>query len=206
MSEKTEFQTGIKIFSILIGVALIVKIIIQVIQKLNAGDRGMTVATSENPIGDTSLGAGGQADVTIGAYGWAIFWTACLMITTLAILMRRYPLENLICTSSKLFHTIPFVVLIGLLVSTALLNYNHRTKINMNLVPSSYIGWSIGSTVSILVMFLIIWVYVNKLIDCESENSPLAVLLTWVAIVGGVCSASIIIITYVLVVCYTTDG
>ena len=204
--DKSEFQTGIKIFSILIGVALIVKIIIQGIQKLNANDRGMTVATNEKPLGDSSLGAGGQADITIGMYGWTVFWTMCLMVTTLAILMRRYPLENFACTSSKLFHTIPFALLIGLLVSNMLLNYNHRTKINMNLVPSSYVGWSIGSTASIFFMFLIIWAYVNKLIDCTSDVSPIAILLTWVAIVGGVCTAAIIIITYVLVVCYTTDG
>lgn len=206
MPEKTEFQTGIKIFSILIVVALIVKIVIQGVQKINAEDRGMTVATNENPLGDPSLGAGGQADVTIGMYGWTIFWIMCLMITTIAILMRRYTLDNFICTSSKLFYTIPFVVLIGLLVSTALLNYSHRTKINMNLVPSSYFGWSVGSTISILVMFFIIWAYVNKLLDCTSENNPMAILLAWVAIVSGICSASIIIITYVLVVCYTTDG
>ena len=206
MPEKTEFQTGIKIFSILIVVALVIKMIIQGIQVKSANDRGMTVATSNNPIGDPSLGAGGQADITIGMYGWTIFWTMCLMVTTIAILMRRYPLENLGCTSNKLFHTFPFVVLIGLLVSTALLNYNHRTKINMNLVPSSYLGWSIGSTCSILATFFIIWVYVNKLIDCSTTTNYLTILLTWIAIVGGICSAAIIIITYVLVVCYTTDG
>jgi hypothetical protein len=77
----------------------------------------------------------------------------------------------------------------------------------MNLVPSSYFGWSIASTASIFFMFLIIWAYVNKLIDCTTPDvSPIAVLLTWVAIVGGVCTAAIIIITYVLVSCYTTDG
>ena len=205
--DKSDFKTGIKIFSILIGVALIIKIVIQGIQKLNTNDRALTVATKDHPLGDPSLGAGGQADITIGMYGWTVFWTMCLMVTTLAILMRRYPLENFTCTSSKLFHTIPFALLIGLLVSTMLLNYNHRTKINMNLVPSSYFGWSIASTASIFFMFLIIWAYVNKLIDCTTPDvSPIAVLLTCVAIVGGVCTAAIIIITYVLVSCYTTDG
>ena len=205
MGAKDDFQTSITIFVVLIVVALVIKIIIQIVQKLNTGDN--TVPTSDNPVGKDPVGISGQADGAIGMYSWTVFWTLCLMVTTISILLKRYPLDEMKCTVSKLFYLSPFVVMIGILVSTILINYQYRTKINMNLVPSTYFGWSIGSTVSIIVMFAIIVLYLRELLNCTTpEPGSKPILLTWSALCLSVFIIAFNIVVAVLVACYTTDG
>jgi hypothetical protein len=206
MSASEEFQTSINIFFILIVVALVIKIIIQAIQKMN-NDQAFTIATSDNPIGKDPAGISGQADGAIGMYSWTVFWTLCLMVTTISILLKRYPIDGFSCTVSKLFYLSPFVVIIGILISTILINYHYRTKINMNLVPSSYFGWSIGSTVSVIAMFAVIVLYLKELLNCTTSTpGSKPILLTWCALCLSVFIIAFNIVVAVLVACYTTDG
>ena len=144
MGAKDDFQTSITIFFVLIVVALVIKIIIQTVQKLNTGDN--TVPTSDNPVGKDPVGISGQADGAIGMYSWTVFWTLCLMVTTISILLKRYPLDEMKCTVSKLFYLSPFVVMIGILVSTIL----------------PYMATLIIITVSIIIkicFFIISWLF-----------------------------------------------
>ena len=206
MGAKDDFQTSITIFFVLIVVALVIKIIIQAVQKLN-NDEANTVATVDNPVGKNPAGITGQADGAIGMYSWTVFWTLCLMVTTISILLKRYQLDSFSCTASKLFYLSPFVVIIGILISTILINYRYRTKINMNLVPSSYFGWSIGSTVSIIAMFAMIVLYLKELLNCTTtEPGSKSILLAWGALCLSVFIIAFNIVVAVLVACYTTDG
>ena len=209
-STKDNFKTSINIFSILIVAAFVLKIVFQIVQKLKTGDIAMT-ATIDNPTGENPNSVSGQADSTIGMYGWSMFWLLSLMVTTIAILMKRYKVVGLSCTLNTLFYVAPFVLIIALIVWSILQTYTYRRQINMNLIPASYMTWSITSTINIMLMFGAIYALVIKMLDCTSEGTNnadegLLILLAWAALILGALTTGVLIISHVLIACYTTDG
>jgi hypothetical protein len=216
---KDNFKTSINIFSMLIVAAFVLKIVFQIVQKLKTGDAAMT-ATIDNPTGANPNSVSGQADSTIGMYGWSMFWMLSLMVTTIAILLKRYKVDGLNCTLNTLFYVAPFVFIIALIVWSILQTYTYRRQINMNLIPTSYMTWSITSTVNIMLMFGAIYAFVIKMLDCTKVSSDTAgvtggtnnadegllILLAWTALILGALTTGVLIISHVLIACYTTDG
>jgi len=212
------FKTSINIFSMLIVAAFVLKIVFQLVQKLKTGDTVMS-ATADNPTGANPNSASGQADSTIGMYGWSIFWMLSLMVTTIAILMKRYKVSGMSCTLNTLFFISPFVIIIALIVWSVMQTYTYRRQINMNIIPSSYMTWSITSTVNIMLMFAAIYAFVTKMLDCtnvsgdaaaggstNNADEGLLILLAWTALILGALTTGVLIISHVLIACYTTDG
>lgn len=210
---RTEFESGVNIFSLLIAAAFVLKIVFQLIQKIKTEDRANTVPTVENPLGSNPSKAGGQADATIGMYGWSGFWLVCLMVTIISILMRRYKSSTSVSTTlNVLFYSMPFVMAIALVVWTVIQTYTYRHKINMNQIPSSYMTWSIVSTVNLMLMFGVIYALCSKLLKCGSIGSPgdknesMLILLAWTSLILGMLTSGVLLVSHVLVACYTTDG
>ena len=213
------FKTSINIFSMLIVAAFVLKIVFQIVQKLKTGDTVMS-ATADNPTGANPNSVSGQADSTIGMYGWSIFWMLSLMVTTIAILMKRYKVSGMSCTLNTLFFISPFVLIIALIVWSILQTYTYRRQINMNIIPASYMTWSITSTVNIMLMFAAIYAFVTKMLDCTNVSGDsaaggsgtnnadvgLLILLAWTALILGALTTGVLIISHVLIACYTTDG
>jgi len=211
------FKTSINIFSMLIVAAFVLKIVFQIVQKIKTGDTVMA-ATIDNPTGENPNSAGGQADSTIGMYGWSTFWMLSLMVTTIAILMKRYKVSGMSCTLNTLFFISPFVLIIALIMWSILQTYTYRRQINMNLIPASYMTWSITSTVNIMLMFAAIYAFVIKMLDCTNVSGDAAnantnnadegmlILLAWTALILGALTTGVLIISHVLIACYTTDG
>ena len=212
---RTEFESGVNIFSLLIAAAFVLKIVFQLIQKLKTEDRANTVPTVENPLGTNPSKAGGQADATIGMYGWSGFWLICLMVTIISILMRRYKSSTSVSTTlNVLFYSMPFVMAVALVVWTVIQTYTYRHKINMNQIPSSYMTWSIVSTVNLMLMFGVIYALCSKLLKCgqigatpgSDKNESMLILLAWTSLILGVLTSGVLLVSHVLVACYTTDG
>ena len=211
---RTEFEGGVNIFSLLIAAAFILKIVFQLIQKLKTEDRANTVPTVENPLGTNPSKAGGQADATIGMYGWSGFWLICLMVTIISILMRRYKSSTSVSTTlNVLFYSMPFVMAVALVVWTVIQTYTYRHKINMNQIPSSYMTWSIVSTVNLMLMFGVIYALCSKLLKCgqigatgSDKNESILILLAWTSLILGMLTSGVLLVSHVLVACYTTDG
>ena len=212
---RTEFESGVNIFSLLIAAAFILKIVFQLIQKLKTEDRANTVPTVENPLGSNPSKAGGQADATIGMYGWSGFWLICLMVTIISILMRRYKSSTSVSTTlNVLFYSMPFVMAVALVVWTIIQTYTYRHKINMNQIPSSYMTWSIVSTVNLMLMFGVIYALCSKLLKCgqigatsgSDKNESILILLAWTSLILGMLTSGVLLVSHVLVACYTTDG
>ena len=214
ITARTEFEGGVNIFSLLIAAAFILKIVFQLIQKLKTEDRANTVPTVENPLGTNPSKAGGQADATIGMYGWSGFWLICLMVTIISILMRRYKSSTSVSTTlNVLFYSMPFVMAIALVVWTVIQTYTYRHKINMNQIPSSYMTWSMVSTVNLMLMFGVIYALCSKLLKCGQFGSPggdknesMLILLAWTSLILGMLTSGVLLVSHVLVACYTTDG
>ena len=176
-------------------------------------------ATIDNPMGENPNNMSGQADSTLGMYGWSVFWMLCLMVTTIAILMKRYKVAEMSCALNTLFFISPFVLIIALITWSILQTYTYRRQLNMNLVPTSYMTWSITSTVNIMLMFGAIYAFVTKMLDCTTTGSDgggtnaantadegLLILLAWAALILGALTTGVLIISHVLIACYTTDG
>jgi len=212
-SSRKEFESGVNIFSLLIAAAFVLKIVFQLIQKLKTGDNANTVPTVENPLGSNPSKAGGQADATIGMYGWSGFWLICLMVTVISILMRRYMAPSAASGPlNVIFYSMPFVMAIALVVWTIIQTTTYRHKINMNQIPSSYMTWSIVSTVNLMLMFGVIYALCSKLLTCgvigptAGKSESILILLAWTSLILGMLTSGVLLVSHVLVACYTTDG
>jgi len=131
VTAKSEFDGSIKIFSILIGVSLIVKMIAQLAQGKKP-DLDPSVPTTENPTGTNTSKINGQADTIIATHGWCLFWTICLWVTVISILTRRFVSKEISPEKTSevnlFFFSAPFVLVIALITWTIIQTYTFRKK------------------------------------------------------------------------------
>jgi hypothetical protein len=207
VTAKSEFDGSIKIFSILIGVSLIVKVIAQLVQGKKP-DLDPSVPTTDNPTGTNTSKINGQADTIIATHGWCLFWTICLWVTVISVLTRRFVSEKLKNPSEAnlFFFSIPFVLVIALITWTIIQTYTFRKKINTNQVPTSFIGFSVGSTVILGLTVGLLFHIAKTLLLCKAEDMSLMILTAWIAIMCSILTAGMITWTEVLLTSFTTDG
>lgn len=207
VTAKSEFDGSIKIFSILIGVSLVVKVIAQLVQGKKP-DLDPSVPTTDNPTGTNTSKINGQADTIIATHGWCLFWTICLWVTVISVLTRRFVSEKLKTPSEAnlLFYSIPFVLVIALITWTIIQTHTFRKKINTNQVPSSFVGFSIGSTVMLGLTVGLLFYIAKTLLLCDKNDMSLMILTAWIAIMGSILTAGMITWTEVLLTSFTTDG
>jgi hypothetical protein len=203
---RSEFEGSIKIFSILIGIALILKIVIQGAQSRKPG-LDPSIPTQDNPTGTSSSSINGQADTTLGTYGWCLFWMVCMWVTVVAVLSRRYLSSQLNSNElNVLFYSIPYLFSIVLVIWTIVQTNTYSRKINTNQVPTSYLAFSIGSTVLLGFMMVLIHVLSVKIMTCTKSEESIAIILAWLAISLGLGVVGMTVQTEVLLTSYTTDG
>jgi hypothetical protein len=207
VTAKSEFDGSIKIFSILIGVSLIVKVIAQLVQGKKP-DLDPSVPTTDNPTGTNTNKINGQADTIIATHGWCLFWTICLWVTVISVLTRRFVSEKLKNPSEAnlFFFSIPFVLVIALITWTIIQTYTFRKKINTNQVPTSFIGFSVGSTVILGLTVGLLFHIAKTLLLCKAEDMSLMILTAWIAIMCSILTAGMTTWTEVLLTSFTTDG
>ena len=209
LTARSEFDGSIKIFSILIAISLIVKVIAQLAQGKKP-DLDPSIPTTENPTGTNTSKINGQADTIIATHGWCLFWTICLWVTVISILTRRFVSEKLdketASEANLFFYSIPFVLVIALITWTIIQTYTFRKKINTNQVPSSFAGFSIGSTIILGLTIGLLFYVAKTLLFCKKDDIPLMIMTTWVTIMCSIITAGMITWTEVLLTSFTTDG
>ena len=207
VTAKSEFEGSIKIFSILIGVSLIVKMIAQLAQGKRP-DLDPSIPTTENPTGTNTSKINGQADTIIATYGWCLFWTICLWVTVISVLTRRFVSAKLKTPSevNLFFFSIPFVLVIALITWTIIQTYTFRKKINTNQVPTSFVGFSVGSTIILGLTIGLLFHIAKTLLLCKEGDMSLMILTAWIAIMCSILTAGMITWTEVLLTSFTTDG
>ena len=207
VTARSEFDGSIKIFSILIGVSLIVKVIAQLAQGKKP-DLDPSVPTTDNPTGTNTSKINGQADTIIATHGWCLFWTICLWVTVISILTRRFVSEKLKNPSevNLFFYSIPFVLVIALITWIIIQTYTFRKKINTNQVPTSFVGFSVGTTVILGLTIGLLFHISKTLLNCDKNDMSLMILTAWIAIMCSILTAGMITWTEVLLTSFTTDG
>jgi hypothetical protein len=203
---RSEFEGSIKIFSVLIGFALIVKMIIQGIQTRKNVGLDPSIPTQDNPTGTNSNKINGQADSTLGTYGWCLFWMVCMWITVVSVLSRRYLSQIAPKEMSVWFYSIPYLFAISLVIWTLVQTNTYYKKINTNQVPTAYSNFSIGGTVLLGFMVAILYELSNKLMTCSKSEEGLTIIFAWIAIAVGIAVVGMTIQTELLLTSYTTDG
>ena len=74
--------------------------------------------------------------------------------------------------------------------------------------------WSIVSTVNLMLMFGVIYALCSKLLKCgeigaipgSDKNESILILLAWTSLILGMLTSGVLLVSHVLVACYTTDG
>lgn len=209
VTAKSEFDGSIKIFSILIGVSLIVKVIAQLVQGKKP-DLDPSVPTTDNPTGTNTSKINGQADTIIATHGWCLFWTICLWVTVISVLTRRFVSKEISPEKASevnlFFFSAPFVLVIALITWTIIQTYTFRKKINTNQVPTSFVGFSVGSTVILGITIGLLFYIAKTLLICDSKDMSLMILTAWIAIMCSILTTGMITWTEVLLTSFTTDG
>ena len=206
-SAKSEFDGSIKIFAMLIGVALVIKVIIQLIQSNKPMDP--TVPTVDNPTGTNTSKINGQADAIIATYGWSLFWIICFWVTVVSVLTRRFVTNRLEASKdqiSVLFYSAPFIFVIVLVIWNIVQTHTFSKKINTNQVPSTYLGFSIASTFFLGLTIGLLFILATKLLACKNEDIKILIMIAWIAITCSIITGGMIAWTEVLLTSFTTDG
>ena len=130
-----------------------------------------------------------------------------MWVTVVAVLSRRYLSSQLNSNElNVLFYSIPYLFSIVLVIWTIVQTNTYSRKINTNQVPTSYLGFSIGSTVLLGFMMVLIHVLSVKIMTCTKSEESIAIILAWLAISLGLGVVGMTVQTEVLLTSYTTDG
>ena len=79
-------------------------------------------------------------------------------------------------------------------------------KINTNQVPTSFVGFSVGSTVILGLTIGLLFHISKNLLLCKEGDMSLMILTAWIAIMCSILTAGMITWTEVLLTSFTTDG
>jgi hypothetical protein len=124
-------------------------------------------------------------------------------------LTRRFVTNRLEASKdqlSVLFFSTPFIFVIVLVIWNIIQTHTFSKKINTNQVPSTYAGFSIGSTFFLGITIGLLYVLATKLLACKNEDIKILIMIAWIAITCCIITGGMITWTEVLLTSFTTDG
>jgi hypothetical protein len=208
LTSKSEFEGSITIFTSLIGLAMVIKIIVQAVQSKKI-ELDPSIPTIDNPTGTNSNKINGQADAIIATYGWSVFWIICLWVTIISVLTRRFVsnvLDSAKDSISVIFYSIPFLSVLIIMLWTIIQTYTFRKKINTNQIPPTYLEFSIGSTFLLGLTVGLLFVLSKLLILCKKDDIPKMVMTAWLTIICAIFTGVMTGWIEILLTSFTTDG
>jgi len=210
-----------KIFSMLIIITIVVKMIFQY-----SYDEKATPAFSDiKSIDDISLvkdeikkkdSSTIKKDITVYFksyifYYLTLLWTACLMITIISITLNKYDPEKPGCiTKMSMVNLIPITMFMGLLGWIIYQNTVYYKKINSGHVAENYVTFDTAVNILLLIQAGIMYAYINQQILCSSEMGQYSEAMSkygpyiaaFVALLAGGC----MVLNEIILKFFTTDG
>lgn len=210
-----------KIFSILIIITIVIKMIFQ----YSYNEKAAPSFSNVNDMSDVSLikdeikkkdSSNLKKEVTVYFksyifYYLTLLWTICLMITIVSITLNKYDPDKPGCIARmSMLNLIPitlFMLLLGWIIYQNTVYFN---KINSGHVAESYVTFDIAVNVLLLVQAGIMYAYINQQMLCSSEMGQYSEAMSkygpyiagFVALIAGGCMGlNEIILKY-----FTTDG
>jgi hypothetical protein len=210
-----------KIFSMLIIITIVIKMLFQYSYNENAAPSFSDV----NSITDISLikdelkkkdSSDLKNEITVYFksyifYYLTLLWTVCLMITIVSITLNKYDVNKPGCiTKMSMLNLIPitmFMFLLGWIIYQNTIYYN---KINSGHVAESYVTFDTAVNILLLIQAGVMYVYINQQMLCSSEMGQYSEAMSkygpyiaaFVALLAGGCMT----LNEIILRFFTTDG
>ncbi len=210
-----------KIFSMLIIITIVIKMIFQYSYKENAAPAFSDVSS----ITDVSLikdeikkkdSSGMKKDITVYFKSYIFYyltflWTLCLMVTIVSITLNKYNPDKPGCIMRMSFlNVLPitlFMILLGWIIYQNTVYYN---KINSGHVAEMYVTFDTAVNILLLIQAGIIYAYINQQMLCSSEMGQYSEAMSkygpyiagFVALLAGGC----MVLNEIILRFFTTDG
>jgi hypothetical protein len=210
-----------KIFSMLIIITIVIKMIFQYSYNENAAPSFSDV----NSITDVSLikdeikkkdSSGMKKEITVYFksyifYYLTLLWTVCLMITIVSITLNKYDVNKPGCIAKmSMLNVVPitmFMFLLGWIIYQNTVYYN---KINSGHVAESYVTFDTAVNILLLVQAGIMYAYINQQMLCTSEMGQYSEAMSkygpyiaaFIALLAGGC----MVLNEIILRFFTTDG
>jgi hypothetical protein len=210
-----------KIFSMLIIITIVIKMIFQYSYNENAAPAfsdiksldDISLVKDEIKKKDSSTM---KKDITVYFksyifYYLTLLWTACLMITIISITLNKYNPEKPGCiTKMSMINLIPITMFMGLLGWIIYQNTVYYKKINSGHVAETYVTFDIAVNILLLIQAGIMYAYINQQILCSSEMGQYSEAMSkygpyiagFVALLAGGC----MVLNEIILRFFTTDG
>jgi hypothetical protein len=210
-----------KIFSMLIIITIVVKMIFQYSYNENAPPAfsdiksldDISLVKDEIKKKDSSTL---KKDITVYFksyifYYLTLLWTACLMITIISITLNKYNPEKPGCiTKMSMINLIPITMFMGLLGWIIYQNTVYYKKINSGHVAENYVTFDTAVNILLLIQAGIMYAYINQQILCSSEMGQYSEAMSkygpyiaaFVALLAGGC----MVLNEIILKFFTTDG
>ena len=209
-----------KIFSMLIIITIVVKMIFQYSYNENAPPAfsdiksldDISLVKDEIKKKDSSTL---KKDITVYFksyifYYLTLLWTACLMITIISITLNKYNPEKPGCiTKMSMINLIPITMFMGLLGWIIYQNTVYYKKINSGHVAENYVTFDTAVNILLLIQAGIMYAYINQQILCSSEMGQYSEAMSkygpyiagFVALLAGGC----MVLNEIILKFFTTD-
>jgi hypothetical protein len=210
-----------KIFSMLIIITIVVKIIFQYSYNENAAPSFSDV----NSLTDVSLikdeikkkdSSNMKKEVTVYFksyifYYLTLLWTACLMITIVSITLNKYNPDKPGCMMRmSMLNVVPITLFMVLLGWVIYQNTVYYKKINSGHVAETYVTFDFAVNILLVIQAGLIYVYINQQMLCSSEMGQYSEAMSkygpyiagGIALIAGGCMA----LNEIILRFFTTDG
>lgn len=210
-----------KIFSILIIITIVIKMVFQYSYNENAAPSfsDVTSVTDVNLIKD-EIKEKDSSDLkkkitlyfkSYIFYYLTLLWTICLMITILSITLNKYDTEKPGCIPRmSMINLIPITLFMLLLGWIIYQNTVYYKKINSGHVAETYVTFDTAVNILLLVQAGIMYAYINQQMLCSSEMGQYSEAMSkygpyiagFVALLAGGC----MVLNEIILKFFTTDG
>jgi hypothetical protein len=210
-----------KIFSMLIIITIVVKMIFQYSYNENAAPSFSDV----NSLTDVSLikdeikkkdSSNMKKEVTVYFksyifYYLTLLWTACLMITIVSITLNKYNPDKPGCMMRmSMLNVVPITLFMVLLGWVIYQNTVYYKKINSGHVAETYVTFDFAVNILLVIQAGLIYVYINQQMLCSSEMGQYSEAMSkygpyiagGIALIAGGCMA----LNEIILRFFTTDG
>jgi hypothetical protein len=221
IASPNDLVPSFKIFSILIIVTIIVKMIFQYSYNENAAPSFSDI----NSLTDVSLikdeikkkdSSNLKKEITVYFksyifYYLTLLWSACLMITIVSITLNKYNPDKPGCIMRmSLINLIPLTLFISLLGWIIYQNTIYYNKINSGHVAETYVSFDIAVNILLLIQAGVMYAYINQQILCSSEMNQYSEAMSrygpyiagFIAILAGGC----MVLNEIILRFFITDG
>lgn len=210
-----------KIFSMLIIITILIKMIFQYSYTENAAPSFSDVTSltdislikDELKKKDTS---NLKKEITVYFksyifYYLTLLWTVCLMITIISITINKYNPDKPGCMMRmSMLNVIPITLFMLLLGWIIYQNTVYYKKINSGNVAETYVTFDFGVNLSLLAMAGVMYAYINQQMLCSGEMGQYSEAISKygpyiagvIALIGGICMG----INEIILRFFTTDG